>query len=568
MNSDAEDGSRSIGVNLRVTGHFNQGGRKYMEDFFSVAYQQTVDEKDLEYAYFGIFDGHGGEDAALFAKEHLMDYITKQKNFWSEDDQAVLKAIREGFLHSQRAMWADLNNWKKTSKGHPSTAGTTASVAFIKRGKIFTGHVGDSRIILGQKDSHDPNRWKAKALTRDHKPESPAELQRIERHGGKVVNKSGVPRVVWKRPKIAQQGPLRRSTPTDEVPFLAVARALGDLWSYNPEDDVFIVSPEPDLDVYSIDILKDKCLILATDGAWNVLNSHLAVQMANHVEKNNEEYMMDPDSGYRWINPSKHLVDNALHKWKLLKMRSDNISVLTVMLDPPGPPRAQVLRNNMCVNKKSSATLISSPPPKLPPKPMSKELNSNKNLAIISRCPNSPDNLSKIGTNLAGESGNNLCDSRSVTRVVHDSIIDIPRKMFVDRNAVYTHHAKFGQMNDSDRKSPSPPPIPERPLGLRKSKLSRIVDPAIANRRRSIGYNNSEENKLGVRSLRGRKSCSNVIPSPMRVLRPKNTTPSSSQKRKTPRASAVSASKVLKTSDQRIKTLTWGPSSASKLIRK
>ena len=31
----------SIGLNLRVTGHCNQGGRKYMEDVFSVAYQQT-----------------------------------------------------------------------------------------------------------------------------------------------------------------------------------------------------------------------------------------------------------------------------------------------------------------------------------------------------------------------------------------------------------------------------------------------------------------------------------------------------------------------------------------------
>ena len=37
-----KDGSMapSIGVNLRVTGHCNQGGRKYMEDVFSVAYQQ------------------------------------------------------------------------------------------------------------------------------------------------------------------------------------------------------------------------------------------------------------------------------------------------------------------------------------------------------------------------------------------------------------------------------------------------------------------------------------------------------------------------------------------------
>lgn len=29
----------SIGVNLRVTGNCRQGGRKYMEDCFSVAYQ-------------------------------------------------------------------------------------------------------------------------------------------------------------------------------------------------------------------------------------------------------------------------------------------------------------------------------------------------------------------------------------------------------------------------------------------------------------------------------------------------------------------------------------------------
>ena len=60
--------AHSLGVNLRVTAHCNPGGRKYMEDIFSVAYQQTDDEKDLEYAFFGIFDGHGGHEAAQFAK--------------------------------------------------------------------------------------------------------------------------------------------------------------------------------------------------------------------------------------------------------------------------------------------------------------------------------------------------------------------------------------------------------------------------------------------------------------------------------------------------------------------
>lgn len=48
----------SIGVNLRVTGHCSQGGRKYMEDFFSVAYQQGLaDQRDFEYAFIGIYDG-------------------------------------------------------------------------------------------------------------------------------------------------------------------------------------------------------------------------------------------------------------------------------------------------------------------------------------------------------------------------------------------------------------------------------------------------------------------------------------------------------------------------------
>lgn len=71
--------------------------------------------------------------------------------------------------------------------------------------------------------------WHGQALTRDHKPESVVEKARIAECGGKVINKSGVPRVVWNRPKSGHQGPVRRSTPMDEIPFLAVARSLGEL---------------------------------------------------------------------------------------------------------------------------------------------------------------------------------------------------------------------------------------------------------------------------------------------------------------------------------------------------
>lgn len=80
--------------------------------------------------------------------------------------------------------------WPKTASGLPSTAGTTASIAFIRRGKIYIGHVGDSGIILGYQEPGSPE-WKALPLTRDHKPENADELLRIEQCGGKVIAKSG-----------------------------------------------------------------------------------------------------------------------------------------------------------------------------------------------------------------------------------------------------------------------------------------------------------------------------------------------------------------------------------------
>ncbi|XP_069978871.1 protein phosphatase 1D-like [Penaeus vannamei] len=205
--------SSRVGVNLRASAYLHQGDRKYMEDEFQVAYQRTHDKKDIEYAFFGIFDGHGGKEAAHFAKDNLMDNIVSLRAFWSDDDEDVLAAIKEGFLQTHMAMWKVLDQWPRTASGWPSTSGTTASVAFIRRQKIYIGHVGDSGIVLGCEDPDGG--WHGEALTRDHKPESIVEKTRITECGGKVINKSGVPRVVWNRPKSGHQGPVRRSTPMD-----------------------------------------------------------------------------------------------------------------------------------------------------------------------------------------------------------------------------------------------------------------------------------------------------------------------------------------------------------------
>lgn len=138
------------------------------------------------------------------------------------------------------------------------------------------------------------------------------------------------------------KGPVRRNTPVDEIPFLAVARSLGDLWSYNSALGEFVVSPKPDVRVIKIDTKKFRCLIFGTDGLWNVVRPQLAVDNVFAAEQLNEQNISS--GGQReWINPSKNLVDKALERWSNTRMRADNTSVVIIMLDPPGPPKRDVI---------------------------------------------------------------------------------------------------------------------------------------------------------------------------------------------------------------------------------
>ena len=243
---------------------------------------------------------------------------------------------------------------------------------------------------------------------------------------------------------------MRRSTHIEEIPFLAVARALGDLWSYNAKDDVFVVSPDPDLHVFDISILKDRCLILATDGLLNVLSPSMAVQSVFDTERNNERHMIDPNGGHTWINPSKKLVDLSIQRWNMCSLRADNVSVVTVMLDPPGPPRAKVLRRLHGIEsphpKMQLTQPIIQPNRTATPEPLlmqdktmcASPATGPKGIAIISRFPNSKKESEQQGTNLVATpkpsvdvSSNGDSPTAFATRIVHDSSKIAPLKMRV-----------------------------------------------------------------------------------------------------------------------------------------
>lgn len=66
-------------------------------------------------AFFAVFDGHGGREAAHFASEHLWDLLKRQRGFWSKDHSEVCAALRKGFIACHHAMWKEL---RKSSHPH------------------------------------------------------------------------------------------------------------------------------------------------------------------------------------------------------------------------------------------------------------------------------------------------------------------------------------------------------------------------------------------------------------------------------------------------------------------
>lgn len=52
-------------------------------------------------AFFGVYDGHGGDKVALFAGENLHKIVAKQDSFARGD---IEQALKDGFLATDRAI--------------------------------------------------------------------------------------------------------------------------------------------------------------------------------------------------------------------------------------------------------------------------------------------------------------------------------------------------------------------------------------------------------------------------------------------------------------------------------
>ena len=194
------------------------GRRSTMEDVsISLAGTPTPDS-----CMFGVFDGHGGREAAEYAAEHLPQKIS---SYLKQGD-----APSEAYVYAFKALQTEMRPWCVY-------VGCTACIASIEKNILTVANIGDTRCVLCSDG-------KAQRLSLDHKPNLPEETAYIQSKGGFVRD--------------------------DRVGgMLAVSRAFGDGFlgdSINSTPYFVMRQLTP----------KDDFLIIACDGVWDVMSDQQA----------------------------------------------------------------------------------------------------------------------------------------------------------------------------------------------------------------------------------------------------------------------------------------------------
>ncbi|KAI1700850.1 protein phosphatase 2C domain-containing protein [Ditylenchus destructor] len=306
--NDSEDGMLA---EMRITVARAQGGRAHMEDRHHVEVVRDTNNH-LMYVFAAVYDGHGGDEASRYARKHLHINIMKDPLFGSDRDDDVLQAIRNGFIRTHH----DMRHYIKDD----STAGTTATCAIFREGKLFFGHVGDSAIIRVSSEGT------GKMLTQEHKPD--LERDRVEALGGTVMCKGGTWRVA-RRVSNPSTGEFMA-----DVPKLNMSRALGDFWSKDPTTGEYAVSPEPDVDVVQL-YSHDKFIVLVSDGVTAVLEPKGFVELLEMAEGRGVHLkgLYKPSPEYE-TNYAQFILQIAATIWKKAHTPSDNITVVCIKLAP------------------------------------------------------------------------------------------------------------------------------------------------------------------------------------------------------------------------------------------
>ena len=182
-----------------------------------------------------------------------------------------------------------------------------------------------------------------------------------------ALSPKGVMRVVWERSRCKVNG----TTEVDRIPFLSVARSLGDYWSFNPRTEKYTVSPEPDVSAFPLNLAVQKFVVIASDGLWNVMTPNEVVTFIHDYQNELDEYHQPKDV-------VSALIRDALHRWQTKGLQADNIAVLIAFLSEEDPESCKSAKlKNSCSPLKTIAEESSSSSLNRPVSPAKESSHSN-----------------------------------------------------------------------------------------------------------------------------------------------------------------------------------------------
>ncbi|KAL1542160.1 protein-serine/threonine phosphatase [Salvia divinorum] len=202
--------------------------------------------------FFGVYDGHGCSHVATTCRDRMHEIVKEEleaagSSSWERTMcESFLKMDKEVGSCSSGRVGSCCASACRCELQTPQcdAVGSTAVVAVVTPDKIIVSNCGDSRAVLCRNGVAIP-------LSVDHKPDRPDELNRIQEAGGRVI--------FWDGPRV--------------LGVLAMSRAIGDNY-LKP----FVIS-EPEVTITER-TAEDECLILASDGLWDVVSNETACGVA------------------------------------------------------------------------------------------------------------------------------------------------------------------------------------------------------------------------------------------------------------------------------------------------
>ncbi|PAN18404.1 hypothetical protein PAHAL_3G199000 [Panicum hallii] len=274
-----------------------------------------ADELRLPAHLFGVFDGHGGAEVANYCRERLQALLSQElgrlgkdlgevgevdmKEHWDELFSKCFQRVDDEVSGRVSRLVGGVQESRPVA---PENVGSTAVVVVVCSSHLVVANCGDSRVVLCR--GKEPV-----ALSIDHKPDRKDERARIEALGGKVIQ--------WNGYRVSG--------------ILAMSRSIGDRY-LKP-----FVIPKPEVTVIPR-AKDDDCLILASDGLWDVVSNEEACKVARRQiqlwHKNNGVTTSLCDEGDESIDPAAQSAADYLMRLALKKGTEDNVTVIVVDLKP------------------------------------------------------------------------------------------------------------------------------------------------------------------------------------------------------------------------------------------